>query len=313
MIRNPLVSVVLPAYNAETHLKGALDSVFAQTYQSIEVIVVDDGSTDATAEIAKGFPDVHYVRQVNRGPSAARNSGIEVARGECVAFLDADDLWEAEKLNEQITILDADPDAGLSFSDMRLFSQPGPHQPSMFAKYGYTDEFFGDNRLVLDPVRKLVRANFIPTSSVVARKDAILSAGGFDEQFYKAEDWDLWLRVALHFPIVYSPKVLLRKRVHEVNVSRDVEGMNVAAIQVLEKFKRQNPDLLRKLDLDLTGTLRDGYRNLGYFYLRQRSVAPARAALWRSLSLGFQWRALIYFLSTLLGSRFVSSVVRARG
>ena len=305
--------MVLPAYNAESHLKEALDSVFAQSYRPIEVVVVDDGSTDATAEIVKGFPDVRYVCQNNRGPSAARNAAIGIAQGALIAFIDADDVWEPAKLNEQVAILCAAPEAGLVFSNMRHFSESGDLQPSMFAKYGLTAEFFGEDRRVLDCVSKLVRTNFIPTSSVVARKDAVVGVGGFDEGIRKAEDWDLWLRIALRSPIVYSAKVLMQKRVHEVNVSRDAEGMNVAALRVLEKLRVEHHELLSKLGVDMTVTLRDGYRNLGYFYIRQMSISKARAALRRSLSLGFQLRSLLYLISTLLGRRFVSSVVRARG
>lgn len=303
----------MPAYNAEAHLKEALDSVLGQTYRAIEVIVVDDGSSDATADIVQAFRDVRYIRQSNRGPSAARNRGIQAAQGEFVAFLDADDVWEPEKLSEQLTILDDTPEAALIFSDMRLFNASNDRLLSMFSKYGFTDQFFGDSRRVLDPVRKLVQTNYIPTSSVLARKDVVLDAGAFDEGFCKAEDWDLWLRIAVRRPIVYCPNILTLKRIHNVNTSRDAEGMNEAAIRVLEKFHREYDAQLVQLGVDMGSVLRDGYRNLGYFYLRQLSVAQARAALRKSLSLGFQMRALVYFISTLLGRRFVGSVVRARG
>jgi hypothetical protein len=141
----------------------------------------------------------------------------------------------------------------------------------------------------------------------------VTQAGGFDERFRKAEDWDLWLRMALRAPLFYSSRVLVRKRVHRINVSHDAAGMNAAALEVLEKLGRDHREELIRLGIDMNRTLRDAYRNLGYFYIRQTAVAEARAALWRSLSLGFQLRSLLYFLSTLLGRRFVSSVVRARG
>ena len=313
MTQPSLVSVIIPAYNCAQFLASALDSVFAQTYKLIEVIVVDDGSTDASADIVHSYHDVVYVRQNNRGPSAARNAGVGIAQGEFIAFLDADDLWEPAKLTEQIAILDANPRAGLVFSDMRLFDESESSQPSMFGKYGMTADFFGEETRVVDCVRKLVRANFIPTSSVVVRRQALVHTGGFDEQYRKAEDWDMWLRIALHFPVIYSPKLLVLKRVHDVNVSHDAEGMNVAAVQVLEKFDRENHVILSRLNVDINSVLRDGYRNLGYFYLRQVSTAQARAAFWRSLQLGFQLRALAYLISTFLGPWFVDAVMRTRG
>ena len=313
MSENQMVTVVCPAYNCARFIKPALESVFAQSYRPIEVIVVDDGSTDSTPELLKSYGEVCYLRQANRGPSAARNSGIRAARGAYVAFLDLDDLWTSEKLSDQVAVLEAYQNAGLCFADMRMFSSNGCEELTMFQKYRFTTEYFGHESVVDRAVAKLVTMNFIPTSSVVARKTALTQAGGFDEQFRKSEDWDLWLRMALHQPITYSPKVLILKRVHEVNVSRDSEGMNVASLQVLEKLKRNHQDLLDKLGIDIKSVLRDGYRNLGYFYLRRILLAEARHALGQSLSLGFQPRALIYFLSTFLGRGLVGSLVRARG
>lgn len=308
-----LVSVVCPAYNCASFVEAALESVFAQSYRPIEVIVVDDGSTDATAKRVHGFSEVQYLQQVNQGPSAARNYGVRRARGEFVAFLDLDDLWKPEKLAEQITGLESLPGAGLSFSDMRLFSDAGDDDLTMFQKYRLTQEFFGDGLRVDNAVAKLASRNFIPTSSVVARKSVLTQIGGFDERFRKAEDWDLWLRIALRHPIVYSSKLLTLKRVHDLNVSRDSEGMNAGALQVLEKFQREHQTQLDRLGVDMKDVLRDAYRNLGYFYLRQRSLSEARSALSASLALGFQSRALVYFLSTFLGRSLVGTLVRARG
>jgi len=309
---NSLVSVVCPAYNCGQFMIPALESVFSQSYRPIEVIVVDDGSTDSTPELVQGYREVRYLRQVNRGPSAARNSGIRAARGEYVAFLDLDDLWFPEKLSQQVAILGSCPDSGLCFADMRLFSEGAGEESTMFQKYKLTVDYFGHEHVVTNAIAKLVAMNFIPTSSVVARKTALAQAGGFDEKFRKAEDWDMWLRIALNHPIVYSPHLLTLKRVHEVNTSRDAEGMNIAALQVLEKLKRENQALLTKLGVDIISVLRDGYRNLGYFYLRRISLTQAREALCRSLLLGFQVRALGYFLSTFLGPQLLATLVRAR-
>lgn len=309
----PLISVVIPVYNGADFVAAAISSALAQSYRPTEVIVVDDGSIDATAQIVGAYRDVHYICQANRGPSAARNTGIDAAHGEYIAFLDADDVWMPDKLAKQMALLESCPDAGLAFANMCLCLQGDDPQASMFEKYHYSTSFFGDERLVIDAPLKLVRTNFIPTSTVLARKRIVAAAGGFDEHFHKAEDWDLWLRIALRAPIAYTPDLLMLKRVHAVNTSRDAEGMNEAALQVLEKLKRDNHALLLKLGVDITGALRDGYRNLGYFYLRQVAPAQARAALRKSLMLGFHLRALIYFLSTLMGRRFVGSMIRARG
>jgi hypothetical protein len=154
--------------------------------------------------------------------------------------------------------------------------------------------------------------NFIPTSSVVARKECLVEVGCFDETFSKAEDWDLWLRMALRYPIAHSQRLSVLKRLHEVNTSCDVEGMNVAALCVLEKLGKEHGELLPQLGVDITTLLRDGYRNLGYFYLRELSKIEARAALKKSLALGVQLRSLLYFASTFLSPSLLRSLMHAR-
>src|SRR5213078_156464 len=108
----PLVSVIIPVYNGARYLRAALESVFAQTYRPIEVIVVDDGSGDDSGVIAQSFPDVHFIHQENQGVAAARNHGFDAARGEFIAFLDQDDLWTPEKLKVQVNYLLNHPDVG---------------------------------------------------------------------------------------------------------------------------------------------------------------------------------------------------------
>jgi glycosyltransferase involved in cell wall biosynthesis len=309
----PLVTVVCPAYNCDRFIEPALESVLSQSYRPIEIIVVDDGSTDSTPEVVQSFREVRYIRQSNQGPSAARNVGIVSALGEYIAFLDLDDLWTPEKLNIQLTGLLAYPKAGLSFGDMRLFWTNDSEELTMFQKYRLTTEYFGHENVVNNAVAKLIRCNFIPTSSVVARKSALTKAGNFDEQFRKAEDWDMWLRIAMRQPIIYSTKLLTLKRLHDVNVSRDSEGMNVASVQVLEKLKQNHRKELQRLGIDISKVLSDCYRNLGYFYLRQKALAKARKALGQSLFLGFHLRSVAYYLSTFAGRRLVGTLVRVRG
>ena len=308
-----LISAVIPVYNSADYVGDALESVFAQSYRPLEVIVVDDGSTDDTAAAVKKFPQVIYVNQENGGPSRARNAGIKLARGEFIAFLDADDLWPQGKLHEQFELFRRHPNAGLVFGDMRIFSAQGQTQPSMFERYDLTENYFGNRETVVDAVDKLMHRNFIPTGTVMARKSALAAAGLFAENRRLAEDWDLWLRMAIRFHIAYAAKVWELKRAHQENVSRDIEAMTVAALDVLEKFTSDNAELLDKRNALARLHLRNGYRNLGYYYLQQIALAKARRALWRSLSFGVHGRALLYFACTFLGAGLVKSVLRARG
>ena len=123
--QHPLVSVIIPVHNGGRYLRAALESVFAQTYRPFEVIVVDDGSTDDSGVIAQSFHDVRYIHQANQGVAAARNNGIEAARGEFFAFLDQDDLWTPEKLKLQIAYLLSHPDLGYTLTQQQFFLEPG--------------------------------------------------------------------------------------------------------------------------------------------------------------------------------------------
>jgi len=121
---NPLVSVIIPVYNGGRYLRAALESVFAQTYRPFEVIVVDDGSADDSGVIAQSFPEVRYIYQTNQGVAAARNNGLEAARGEYFAFLDQDDLWAPEKLKLQVEYLLSHPEVGYTLTQQQFFLDP---------------------------------------------------------------------------------------------------------------------------------------------------------------------------------------------
>src|SRR3954469_7166587 len=122
--KQPLISVVIPVYNGEAFLDQAIESALAQTWPRTEVVVVDDGSTDRSAEIAGSYP-VELVRQENRGVGAARNRGVDAANGELLSFLDQDDMLRPEKLERQLEALLAEPEAGMSSCQMRVFLEPG--------------------------------------------------------------------------------------------------------------------------------------------------------------------------------------------
>src|SRR4026207_773633 len=122
---NPLVSVIVPVYNGRRYLRAALESVFAQTYRPIEVIVVDDGSVDDSGTIAQSFPEVRYMHQTNQGVAAARNNGIDAAQGEFFALLDQDDLWATDKLKVQVDYFLNHPDVGYTLTQQKFFLEPG--------------------------------------------------------------------------------------------------------------------------------------------------------------------------------------------
>ncbi|HPF35780.1 MAG TPA: glycosyltransferase family 2 protein, partial [Candidatus Krumholzibacteria bacterium] len=208
------LSVVIPAWNAAATLPQTLDTVLGQGAPGVEVLVVDDGSTDATpqvlAELAARHGDALRWRRIDNsgGPARPRNVGLEMARGELVALFDSDDLMEPGKLGAQLAVFDAHPHATLCFTDFMVIDEAGAVlQPSMLADYTSFREHLQPAAGNPDapPVaifqgadlhRALIHANFVGTSSVTARRDALLAAGGFDATLGNGDDLDMWLKLA---------------------------------------------------------------------------------------------------------------------
>ena len=201
--QQPLVSVIIPVYNGARFLRAALESVFAQTYRPIEVIVVDDGSSDDSGAIAESFPEVHYIRQENQGVAAARNNGIEVARGEFFAFLDQDDLWTPEKLKVQIEHLLSNPLLGYTLTHQQYFLEPGTPLPAWFRK----------------DLLSSVHTGWV-LGTLVVRRTTFEQVGGFATGYSAANDSDWFFRAkAADVPMEVVPELLLLKRIHESNDS----------------------------------------------------------------------------------------------
>jgi hypothetical protein len=201
------VSVIIPTYNAGRFVCQAVDSVLAQTYRDYEIIVVDDGSTDDTRErLAPYGNQIRYVQTNNLERSAARNTGIRQARGELIAFLDADDIWLPEKLARQIAFWERNADLGLVYSWAQCI-----YEDARLPRLLGTD--FADN-VSLDVFPGLLLGKFVPTLTVVARAQCLHEVGLFDEQIVIAEDWDLWLRLALKYRFGCVPEILAYYRLN---------------------------------------------------------------------------------------------------
>ena len=219
------VSVIIPAYNRIATLARAIDSVLAQSHKVEEIIVVDDGSTDATSEVAKMYPEVLLLRQKNMGVSSARNNGVMMASSEWIAFLDSDDVWHPEKIARQIKF----------------------HKQSSSLKISYTDEqWVRDGKMVTLPKKyqkpsqttfenSLDYCNIAP-SSVLIEKKLFDKVGAFDEALEVCEDYDLWLRILLENSIGYLPEKLITKHGgHDDQLSMKHWGMDRFRVRALEK------------------------------------------------------------------------------
>ncbi len=312
MAAEPLVSVVIPAYNCARYLPAAIESSLSQTYPAVEIIVVDDGSTDETSEVLSRYSRVIATRQNNKGLSNARNQGIRKAHGEYIALLDGDDIWPETKLADQVAFMEVHPEFGVLFGDARRFANNGWTEPTLFTRYRLDATFFGSESQVVEPLRKLLTMNFIPVGTVLVRKNCLLEAGLFDEKFRRVEDWDMWLRVALRAGFAYSRDIWKLKRTHESNLSNNTEAMALSAIAVMEKLHSEHGSELTALGIDIAPHLRDAYSNLGYFYLRALTFEQARKALSASLKHGIVARNALYWLSTFGGKNLISSVLNFR-
>lgn len=284
--RQPLVSVIIATYNSDRYLPEALESVFDQSYRNFEIIVVDDGSTDRTRELLAGYGErIRVLYQSNRGPSSARNAGIRASRGPYVCFLDADDVWYEDKLLTQVDFMQCNPHIGLVFADMAEFGGEGVQTKSLLSKSIFKDEIM--NWLPISGAAgKLLIENFVPTSTVMIRRQSSEKAGTFDESLRASEDRELWSRIASHFEILCIPVVLGEKRLHESNASNNVEVTLRSRIQIWERARQEHSRALPPAAL--TNLLGDAYLHLGYVLLSRNQREEARQAGLRSLRCALQ-------------------------
>jgi glycosyltransferase involved in cell wall biosynthesis len=286
----PLVSVVIPAFNAESQIADTLESVHAQTFQDFEVIVVDDGSTDATVEVVRRFGarmDVKVLQQQNSGPAAARNRAIRQAQGQYCAFVDSDDLMLPERLASQVAVLESNPNLGLVHTDLMTFDDKGIIHRTRRA---FSDPAGG---MVLD---RLLVDNFITTSTVMAPTDRLKEAGLFGEHRRVSEDFELWLRIAARWPIAYLDEPLVQYRRRPGSLSNDKLLTARCALDVVETFWREHPahrrtdsgvyrrSLAGHLAVAGTAAFDRGYRGQALAYVsRSLRLDPWQRRTWKAL------------------------------
>jgi glycosyltransferase involved in cell wall biosynthesis len=292
---NPKVSVIIPVYNSERFIKETIESVLNQTCQDFEIIIIDDGSIDKSAEIIKSFTDrrILYIYQKNEGVSAARNKGISASKGEYIAFLDHDDLWLPKKLEEQISVLRADSEIGLVYSDCyyvniekemmkRFFEQSKPYRGAVFP------EFF--------------MSNFIPCLTAVVRKDVFKKVGLFNPGFSISEDYDLFLRIAELFKVEYIDMPLAKYRIHETNFSKNIILTHREEIEILSKYLKEKPEIKKIMGKKAEKRLADLYFSLGRVYQFQRNFAQSRREFLSSVKYRpFCIKPYIGYLFSLMG------------
>ena len=317
-----LISVVIPTYNCAKYVASALQSVLNQSYSNIEVIVVDDGSTDETIDVIKPFmKDIVYIHQENTGLPGARNRGIKEASGEYVAFLDADDLWRKNKLEIQAQVLNSCPSIFIVFSDFSVFSEDGYKEESYFRKgfpffyeYNFTlDEIFKNATKILSNTssleiqvhyghieRYLFCGNFILPSSALIRKCAIDNLGGFDESYKIAEETEFFLRLCTSYDAGYVDLSLvdyLIKRAGKLTSSTNTERLIRNAISIQESYLSKHPRIYQENRSFFDKAIAKSYTRLSYYNLTMAMNKAARLGARRSISwMPIQFRAYLFWI-----------------
>ncbi|TVR15931.1 MAG: glycosyltransferase family 2 protein [Balneolaceae bacterium] len=236
------ISVVIPVFNRDDVISRAIKSVLNQTLPPTEIIVVDDGSMDNTADIVQQFgEEVTYLYQTNAGPSIARNLGITSASGNYIAFLDSDDEWMADKLEKQVEII-RDLKADIVITNSVYFDDTGSGNTA-FSRSEFSDILSKNNGKLLDCFTMLLEQNFIHLSTVLVRKSCLENADLFDETMKIAEDTDLWLRLSSNYSFGIITKTLAKRDDRPDKLSGNIQKEYMGRIYLLNKLLKRNTEL----------------------------------------------------------------------
>lgn len=230
----PLVSVVIASYNMAQYIGQAINSILAQTWQPLEIIVVDDGSTDNTAEVMASYASnkhITYIATPNQGQPKAKNTGILAATGEYIAFCDADDFWEKDKLTQQMPSF-KNSKVGIVYSEVSYIDE---HDRRYLKPHHY-------QRYSGKVTEQLLIRNFIPFGTAVIRRACIEKNGIFDENFRMGIDWDLWLRYSLDWEFAFVSERTYIYREWSGQMSSNYRGRYQHAYLILAKFIKQHGD-----------------------------------------------------------------------
>ncbi|RIZ71942.1 MAG: glycosyltransferase [Methylococcales bacterium] len=243
---SPLVSIITPVYNGEQYLSEAIESALAQTYQNFELLIINDGSTDNSAEIIKPFlkdSRVIYIEQKNAGVAAARNTAIKQARGKYIGFLDQDDCWLPDKLSTQIQFLEKKPELAFVHSRQDYIQADGVVITD-YPKDWVTD--LHGNCFV-----ELFKRNRISVLTVLLRKKVIDEIGFFNEAVSRVDDYELWLRICSKYPIDFQDEKLALYRCHDTNASHEYVKMEQAELNALGNFYKKNKEAFMLMDKNI--------------------------------------------------------------
>ncbi len=299
----PLVSVVIPSFNAVDFIQETIDSVVNQTYQPIEMIVVDDGSEDNTVGLIRSqYGDsVRLFSQKNSGPSAARNRGIRESRGDYIAFLDADDIWLPEKIGKQVAVMEERPDISMLCGDMVNFDERGKDAETHFEKHGFDEEYFGGNLYIWDAFKKIYNKNFISTPTVMIRRSVVEQTELFPDNFRFSEDYLLWLDVARIGKVAYQKEVFTLRRKHAANLTNEtINNVRIRPI-VLDRINKKHGEYLKEQGINIRKRYASAWFQIGYFRLFTQGHVDSTKDFAKSFIYRPTFRSFFYFVATAFG------------
>jgi glycosyltransferase involved in cell wall biosynthesis len=264
-----LVSVIVPVYNRENYIDGTIKSILEQSYQSIEIIVINDGSSDNSLLILKQLVEQYpnkivIIDQKNQGQTIARNNGIRQAKGEFIAFLDSDDLWLKDKLQKQLPLFKNN--VGLVYSGIYTID----------AMNHILNQELCDKEIKGDIYHQLLIKNRMTGGTVIVKKMVLDQVGLFDETLNAAENWDLWLRISKHSLVDYVNEPLMKYRVHAGNMSKDALLMLSVTQRILSKYLEKSTDIPQEIYQQAYAHL---YYRTGVYYFSQFQYQEARLNL----------------------------------
>jgi glycosyltransferase involved in cell wall biosynthesis len=318
-----IVSVILPTYNRAGYIKDAIESALNQTYRNIELLIIDDGSTDNTQAVIEPYLKdnrIRYIKQENCGAAAARNKGLELSKGKYVAFIDSDDIWEKDKLEIQLEVMNSLPDVAIVFSDFSAKRQDGLIEKSHIRTYftvmdtyelSYDDVFSHSNTLNNSEkvywgniYKTMIFGNIILTSTTLFRQEVFNTEGSFDTKYKTLEDYDLFLKLTKRFIAAFVDKPLICYRYSENQLSGDlffgklctnlidIFNKNIATIKDEEFLKKNRKKIKRRL-----GTF---YAMQAYYHFSHDNMALSAKNYWQSIRNNpVNYRAYIYLFFSL--------------
>jgi glycosyltransferase involved in cell wall biosynthesis len=305
------ISVIIPAYNAERTILKTIESVQQQTYKDLEIIVINDGSSDRTLEVLATIFDqkLKIYSYKNGGLPTARNRGISRATGDYISFIDADDLWTEDKLEKQLLALQQHPNAGVAYS-WTTFMVEDPDNPNNISfvpdnQVSFTGNIFPD----------LLLGNFISNgSNILTRREAIESVGGFEPTLKSCEDWDYYLRLAAKWDFVLVPKPQILYLKSAVSMTSKADIMEAEGIRVLN---RAYQNMLVKFKPQKNVSLANFNFYCGGLYLNSNNLenlTQARKKFWQAIQLYppilFKKNSFVLLVKLLLKQVFPANIVR---